>query len=357
MADDRTTIFDASAYRALARDGESLRDVASMRDLGRALSDAARSHGGASASPFTLWALLADVASAVPSEGRGKRAPTEADHARAARARLAIAGCAAHCAAPRGTAGAHGFALAVDPDTAICATIGRETPPEVTAWAEYLASVASEIGAEPTAERAQRLAGPLAHVAERARSAISDFSDEMQDAVLGAYDTASTGWGWDADTSGDERQHVLTAPLGTDAGDADGALGEPLILAVLRRDPLLRAVADGRVSRAHAVIARATGAARDVEAQAPPTPEEAARIAEVFPAGVALGRELLRRVIAGDLEVAERAARRWLWDLQIAYGLTAEARGVTGNAELGDALASGVQGIDALPAYRARFGV
>ena len=84
---------------------------------------------------------------------------------------------------------------------------------------------------------------------------------------------------------------------------------------------------------------------------------EAARVAEVFPTGLALGRELLRRVIAGDLEVAERAAQRWLWDLQIAYGLTGEARGVTGNAELGDALTMGVHGLDALPAYRARLGV
>jgi len=355
---DRTVIFDASAYRALARDGDAMRDAAAMRALGRALADVARP-AGAAVSPFTLWALLADVAVGVPaSDGRGRRAPTEADHARAARSRLALAACAVHCAAPRLTTGAHGFALALDPDSAVCNAIGHEAPTAVTAWAEYLASLASEVAAEPTAERAQRLAGPLAHVAERARSAIADFGDEIQDAVLGAYDAASTGWGWDADTPGEDRQQALAAPLGIVADDDDaGVPGEPLIMAVLRRDPLLRAVADGRVARAHAVIARATGAAQDVQAQAPPTPAEAARVAELFPAGVALGRELLRRVIAGDLEVAGRSARRWLWDLQIAHGLTADAHGITGNAELGDAIRSGVQGLEALPAYRARVGV
>jgi hypothetical protein len=89
---DRPVVFDASAYRALARDGDALRDAASMRELGRAL--AAAEPGGAFASPFALWALLADVAAAVPSEsGRGtsKRAPTEAEHARAARARHGLA--------------------------------------------------------------------------------------------------------------------------------------------------------------------------------------------------------------------------------------------------------------------------
>jgi hypothetical protein len=94
----------------------------------------------------------------------------------------------------------------------------------------------------------------------------------------------------------------------------------------------------------------------DVADAAPPSLDEAARIAERFVAGVALGREVLRRVIAGDLEVAERSSRRWLWDLHVAYGLTAE-RGVTGNADLGDALRAGVQDVDALPAYRARIGV
>ena len=358
--DDRPVVFDASAYRALARDGDALRAAASMRDLGRALADAER--GRAFASPFALWALLADVAAAVPSQdgrGKSKRAPTDAEHARAARARLGLAACAAHCAAPKVAPGAHGFALAVDADTAACLALGLQPPAEVIAWSEYLASVASEIAAEPTAERAQRLAGPLAHVAERARSAIQDFSDEMQDGVLAAYDNASIGWHWDDDTDDETRQRALTGPLGAVPDDDVGAIGEPLILGVLRRDPLLRAIAAGRVTRAHAVIARASGAARDMDDvadSAPPSLDETARIAERFVPGVALGREVLRRVIAGDLEVAERSARRWLWDLHVAYGLAAE-RGVTGNGDLGDALRAGVQGIDPLPAYRARHAL
>jgi hypothetical protein len=357
-------LFDASAYRALARTGDTLHDRDTARAIGRALSSATSRDGTPRVSPFVLWALLADVAAALPSDGpgRSKRGPTEAERGRAARARIGLAICAAHAPAEKTTPGAHGLALAIDPDSAACLALGLQPPNALTVWNEYLASLASEVAADPTVERAQRLAAPLAHVAERARAAIEDFSDEMQDAVLTTYDSASGAWGWDDDTSDDERQRALTSPLPPRVPGVDDptALGGSLMVEVLRRDPLLRAVASGRAARAHAVIARA--AAPTADGREPPDVEpaslvEVAHLAERFPVGLALGRELLRRVIAGDLEVAERSARRWLWDLQATYGLVEQTTLVTGNVVIAEATAAGVQGIEPLPAFRTRVGV
>lgn len=342
MTDPSLLIFDASAYRALARDT----DAAGVRDRAAALARAERAGGArAVASPFALWSLLADVA-AVVKPASERRGPSDTEHARAGRARLAVAACVAHCARQRGEPGTLPFVMAEDPDTRLCRALGVAPPPGLAAWNEYLASLAAEIAEEPTDERARRIGGPLAHVVERATQAIEDAADEMQDAVLAAYEAASAGW--DDAMSDDARQQALVGPAALQVVDDDeGTIGEPLMLDVLRRDPLLRAVSLRRAARAHRFV---VGASPDDLPE--PTLAEAARVAEHFPAGMALGRELLRRVIAGDAEVAGRAARRWLWDLQVAYGLAGET-GVTGSEPLGEALGT-TRGVETLAAHRER---
>ncbi len=363
----RTVILDASAYRALVRD----LDLVAARQLARALADAERAHDlRAVASPFALWSLLADAAIIV-TERTGRRGPSEVDHARAGRARLAVACCVAHTLKDRGTAGRHPFVLGEDPDTRLCHAVGFAPPPGLAAWNEYLASLAAELGAEPTAEQTQKLATPLRHVAERAAQTGEDFADEMQDAVLAAYDAASSQFGWTDATPDDVRRRALLDPLGTLPNDSAGAarggaddedddraavsLDDALMAAVLARDPLLRAVASGRASRAKRFVT----ATRADE----PLPEasvvEAARVVPRFPSGASVARELLRRVIAGDVEVAGRAARRWLWDLNTVFpcdAATAE-RGVTGSGALTAALGADARAIEPLAGHRASLGI
>jgi hypothetical protein len=203
--------------------------------------------------------------------------------------------------------------------------------------------------------------GPLGHVAERARATIEDYADEMQDALLATYETASSAFGWDEGVSDEERQRMLSRPVTLDASldavrDAEaeeGTIGEPLMIELLRRDPLLRAVATRRAARAHRL---ATGVPTEsVDAASEPTLGETALVAERFTAGTALARELLRRIIAGDVEMAGRAARRWLWDLHTAFGLEQET-GVTGSTVIGDALGPAVRGIETLDRHRAALG-
>lgn len=336
-------ILDASAYRTLARD----LDAAAARARGRLLAerDAARGHR-AVASPFALWSLLDDVALTVAAARRG---PSEAEHARAGRARAALALLAEHCARRKGEEGAHPFVLGEDGDTRLFRAVGIKPPPGLAAWNEYLASVATDVALEPTAERAQRLSTPLSHVAERAKSTAEDWADEMQDAVLATYDYAEEAWGWTADTSDDVRQRALTGPVVDPLGGElapDMQIGEALMLDLLRRDPLLRALAEQRAARVHR-LARATPSDDVVE----PTLDEAARVAERFPRGLTIARALLRRVLAGDLEMAGRAARRWLWNLHTMSALEDE-RGVTGSDTLADAWA-GVAGVETVAAYGA----
>src|SRR5437868_14442677 len=105
-------VFDAAAYRALTRDT----DVAAARDVARTLADAERSRDArAVASPFALWSLLADVAAALAKPAKG--APSEQAHARAARARVALAACAVHCAKEPGPPGAPPFVPIGEPES------------------------------------------------------------------------------------------------------------------------------------------------------------------------------------------------------------------------------------------------
>jgi hypothetical protein len=350
-------VFDAGAYRALVRG----LDAPAARDAARALRDAEQAAGlRAVASPFALWPLLADVAAvAAPAEGKERAARSEQLQERATRARAALAAVAAHCEKDPGVPGAHPFALLEDPESRLCVAVGLKPPPGLAAWNEYLASLATDLAAEPTPERARRLASPLGHVGERARTAAEDYADEMQDAVLAAYDAASDRWAWSDETSDDVRQRALAEPLALDDAvtPAEAGVGESLIVDLLRRDPLLRAVAARRAVRAHRLASGAAESGADLEVE--PTLDEAAHVAERFPAGVALARELLRRVIAGELEMGGRASRRWLWDLHVALGLRDE-RGVTGGPLLAPLVAApdvSVPGLEALDAYRARLGV
>jgi hypothetical protein len=328
-------VFDASAYRALAATG-----VPAAGAVARHLADAERARGvQAGASPFVLWELLA---TSVPRPGAAPSPGPERD----AVARAALVACLAHCARPEGAppedartaetaaAVARAFVLVPDPDSALCLAVTGAVPPDLTAWGEYLASLATEVAAEPTAERVARLAGPLRHVRERARQAAEDFADEVQDAIAAAYEAAAPGW--DPSSSSADRQRSLTgASHAAEGGDVEGSgEGGGLLDAVLAHDPLLRAVAVGRARRARR-LAAGRGAHAELldDAVSPELLADAERVVERFPAGVGLLRELLRRVIAGELDLATRAGRRWFWDAQVAFAAGTEGgEVVSGNA-------------------------
>ena len=323
-----TVVFDASAYRALAATG----DPSAASAVARHLAAAERARGvRAGASPFVLWELLA---ASVPRPPRPD-APPPTGPTRDAVARAALVACVSHCARDEGApvadavpeasaegAPARGFALAVDPDSALTLAVTGTLPAELTAWSEYLASLAAEVAADPTADRAARLAIPLRHVRDRARQAGEDFADEVQDAVAAAYEAAAPGW--DPLATSADRQRTLAsgaATLHPDADDDDDVLGAAGLLdEVLAHDPLLRAVAVGRARRARRIAAgRSAHAELLDDAVTPELLADAGTVVERFPAGMGLLRELLRRVIAGELDLATRGGRRWFWDAQVAF--------------------------------------
>jgi hypothetical protein len=171
-----------------------------------------------------------------------------------------------------------------DPETLLVRLIGGKVVPGLVAWNGYLLSVAAELGADPTKARAQRLAGPLEHVRERAQFSEGEFGDELQDAIVAAYDAAAGDW--DEEASVAERQRRV----------ASGAEG------------LARAVLAGRAARA--------GALGNIDAA-----RAASRIAESSATGLALWREVVGEVVRGEIELEGSAWRRTLWALQIAFGV------------------------------------
>lgn len=254
------------------------------------------------ASPATLWALLADAAPEPELEGRSKKRAAATDagspaHARRAlRARLALVACLAHAApddAPTDAdAPLRAPRLAPDPDLVLAHAVAGALPQAAEAWGAYLASLAVDVANEGTPTR---LAGPLAHVAERAGQVANELADEVQDAVLAGYDAAggAEGDAW--------------------ADDADEAARQAIVAA--QGAPLEAALALGRGARGWHLV----GGAKT------PTQADAATgcVAEAFAPGLALWREVVRRVIGGDVELAGRRWRGTLWTLQTAFALDA----------------------------------
>jgi hypothetical protein len=294
--------WDASAYRALARAAGE--DVAAARATARDAAARERAEGLVpAASPFAVWPLLADALEPEDDEDapRKRRAVTAAGEPtaaarRAALARVALAACAAHCApetpppAPTGDDAPAPLPVSLDdPETALLRAAGGKAPQGHAAWNGYLLSVAAELGADPSPARAHRLAAPLAHVRERATFAEGEFGDELQDAVLAAYDAAAGAW--DDAASVAERQ----------ARVAGG------------REELARAVLAGRAARA--------------EALGGPDPARAAHhLAQARGAGLALWAEVVAEVVRGNVELEGAAWRRTLWGLQLAFGAGAVPR-------------------------------
>ncbi len=309
LAPDTPTVsWDAAAYRVLARAAEG--DVAAVREAAQAAAARERAEGlQPAASPFAVWPLLADAFAPIeedaPKKRRSTAAALKADAAkvtdatsgpakRAALARLAIAACVAHCApetpAPlpyrdeddERPVAAPLPASVDDPETLLVRLVGGKVVPGLTAWNGYLLSVAAELGADPTEARAQRLAGPLEHVRERAQFSEGEFGDELQDAIVAAYDAAADEW--DDATSVAERQ-----------GRVAGA-----------REGLARAVLAGRAGRAAFL--------GSIDAE-----RASARLAESSTAGIALWREVVGEVVRGEIELEGASWRRTLWALQIAF--------------------------------------
>jgi hypothetical protein len=310
-------VWDAAAYRRLAAAVGD--DVSAARSRALEVADAdARAGLAPAASPFTLWALLADLAPRAGDAG--------------GRAHAALVACVAHTLAPvpvptadtSGDAPANAsdatdltagalppLRLAPDPETTLAeAALGR-TPPQHAAWNAYLASLAVDAAAAlgGTPGGARRLAGPLTHVRERAAQQEADLEDEIQDAVLAAYEAGAGSGGWD-DAGVDERQAAVAA----------GA------------EALARAVAAGRAARA-AVLATHGGQQQQDDRDAgaglfdPAVLTVAAgRVVAAFTPGVRLWAAIVGEVVAGRVQPGGRGWRGAVWGAQVAFAAGAAPR-------------------------------
>ena len=220
---DPTTavVWDASAYRALATAAGG--DVEAVRRAAAEAADADRAAGRTPvASTFALWPLLAEALEPAEDEDapKAKRRSTTAMSAeaasaparRAALARLAIVACIAHTAPPVAAASlpsaidwddevaAHAKAVVPqpaildDPESTLVHLTGGKVSKDLATFNLYLTSTAADLAADPTAARARRLAGPLDHIRERALLIEGDFADELQDAIVAAYEGAADAW-------------------------------------------------------------------------------------------------------------------------------------------------------------------
>lgn len=290
-------VWDAAAYRRLAAGAAD--DPAQARAAALATAaDDARAGFTPAASPVTLWALLADLA------------PRAAD--RGGRAHAALVACVAHA-----SAGTNALRLAPDPEALLAqAALGR-TPPQHATWSAYLASLAADTAGAllATPGGARRLAGPLGHVAERAMQQTADAEDELQDAVVAAYDAGARRWDDAAGVA--ERQAQVAASTEALAG----------------------AVSAGRAARAAALVASPEdrGAPGGEHAGAPVFDPAvllvaAGRVRAAFAPGVRLWAELVRGVIAGDVEPGGRGWRGAVWGAQVAFAVDADLE----DRDLGD---------------------
>jgi hypothetical protein len=280
-------VWDAAAYRRLAAGAADDPAQARAGALAAAADDA-RAGLTPAASPLTLWALLADLA------------PRAAD--RGGRAQAALAACVSHA-----SAATDALVVAPDPETQLAeAALGR-TPPQHVAWGAYLASLAVDAAGALLAAPggARRLAGPLAHVVERAAQQTADAEDEVQDAVVAAYDAGARGWDDAAGVA--ERQAQVAAST----------------------EALAAAVSAGRAARAAALVA---GPAERDETGAPVTDPAvlavaAGRVRRAFAPGVRLWAELVRGVIAGDVTPGGRGWRGAVWGAQVAFAVAGDGAG------------------------------
>jgi hypothetical protein len=198
-------------------------------------------------------------------------------------------------------------------------------PPQHAAWNAYLASLAVDAAAALLAAPggARRLAGPLAHVRERAAQQEADLEDELQDAVLAAYDAGAAGGAWE--------------DVGVEARQAAVAAGA---------EALERAVAAGRARRAAALATRGSRQQRDDDEDRganlfDPTvlAVAASRIRAAFPPGVRLWGAVVGEVVAGRVQPGGRGWRGALWGAQVAFaaGAGPVARALSGSEIVRDA--------------------
>ena len=315
-------VWDAAAYRRLAAAANDDAATARTRALDAVAVDGRRGLTPA-ASPLTLWALLADLA------------PRAGDPA--GRAHAALTACVAHTldqtapidppAAGAATAPAAGnspaLRLAPDVESVLTEAALDRTPPQHAAWTAYLASLAVDAAAAllATPGGARRLAGPLAHVQERAAQQTSDLEDEIQDAVLAAYDAG----GWDDAADVNERQVAVAG--GTAA--------------------LERAVATGRAARAAALATRGGPQQEDDRDRGAGLFDPAVltiaatRVRSAFAPGVRLWAAVVREVVVGRVYPGGRGWRGALWGMQVAFtaGAPPVARVVSGSDVVRDAAA------------------
>jgi hypothetical protein len=293
-------VWDPAAYRRLAAGAGDDPAESRARAVATAADDA-RAGLTPAASPFTLWALLADLA------------PRAGD--RGGRAQAALAACVAHVGTQASTGAGTGAAvlLAPDPETLLAQAALGQAPPQHAAWNAYLASLAADAAGALLAGPggARRLAGPLAHVVERAAQQTADAEDELQDAVVAAYEAGARAW--DPGLGVAERQAQVAAD--------DAALAA--------------AVSAGRATRAAALVATAKD--RDASGAVFTDPAvltlAARRVRAAFAPGVRVWAELVRAVVAERVVPGGRGWRGAVWGAQVAFaaGAGGVGRVVTGS--------------------------
>jgi hypothetical protein len=309
-------VWDPAAYRRLAAAAGDVPSAARAQAIAAA-ADAARAGVAPAASPFTLWALLADLAPRAGDAG--------------GRAQAALAACVAH------TSDGTSLRLAPDPETQLAqAALGR-VPPQHAAWNAYLASLAADAAGALLAAPggARRLAVPLAHVVDRAAQQTADAEDELQDAVVAAYEAGARGWDPGAGVA--ERQTQVAADEAS----------------------LAAAVAAGRATRAAALVATAKD--RDASGAVLTDPAvltlAARRVRSAFAPGVRVWAEVVRGIISERVTPGGRGWRGAVWGAQVAFAVGGGPDAGDGADDPSGGVARVVTGSDVLRAAAEAAGV
>jgi hypothetical protein len=239
-----------------------------------------------------------DGESTLAGGGAAAGVPTALDQ-RIARARAALAACVAHCVDPDAPARSphagltdaavapHSPLLAPDPELALAHAVAGRLPAAAVAWGAYLGSLGAEVAVEGAVAR---LRGPLEHVRDRATQAGADAADEVQEVVVAAYDAAADDvGGWDEEAGVAERQERVVAA------------GRAIEAAIVR----------GRAGRGWHLLGGPKAGEDGAAAEA--------RVAAAFGPGIALWREMVRLVVAGEVALGGKRWRETLWALQAAF--------------------------------------